>query len=187
MKERGHHSGLLDALRGLYSQMAALVWNKRLQSYRPDSGRHVELDIAAELFHQISELAEAQPVKLHDTGAAAASQVAQPHAENPSSTPHHPFDPSPATPKEPGRLSEHFEAGRNGSELAPGLSGTLQKRTWEHIHAALRLARQGDARAAKLHADLANSAFAEAAHYMSNEDIAGFAAEVKHKLEELRT
>jgi len=83
------------------------------------------------------------------------------------------------------RTKHPLDAGRTGSHLNPEMGGVLRKRTWEHIHAALRLARQGDAKNARLHVDLANAALAEAAHYLTDEEISEFATALKEKLREL--
>jgi hypothetical protein len=69
--------------------------------------------------------------------------------------------------------------------LDPELSKKLKQSTWNHIHTALRLARQGEARNAKLHLDIASQALKEAAHYMSREEHIAFTVEVQEKLGEI--
>ncbi len=61
----------------------------------------------------------------------------------------------------------------------------LKHSIWEHIHASIRHARLGDARVAKMHADIANSAYRELAHYVSNEDHNELALEIENQLGEL--
>lgn len=66
--------------------------------------------------------------------------------------------------------------------LDPELSKKLKESTWNHIHTALRLARQGEAGTARLHLDIASQALKEAAHYMSREEHIAFTVEVEEKL-----
>ena len=61
----------------------------------------------------------------------------------------------------------------------------LKDSTWSHIHTALMQARKGDVSTAKLHADIANGALKEAAHYMSEADYKLLCSEVEKSFEEL--
>ena len=54
----------------------------------------------------------------------------------------------------------------------------LKSSTWSHLHLASMEARRGDAVAAKVHADIANQALKEAAHYMSDDEYKKFSGEV---------
>jgi len=185
MKISEHYNSLLEALRSLYSKVASLELNKRLQSYRRDGGADIEIDIAGQLFDHVSRLASSQAAKPVVKAATPASHDAQPSADTGRPDASGPTDAVHEPSAEVGALSQHFDAGRSGSHLNPEMGGVLRKRTWEHIHAALRLARQGDAKNARLHVDLANAALAEAVHYMADNEIEEFVAEVKQKLEEL--
>lgn len=185
MVENNPNIGLIDTLRGLYSKMASRAWSKRLQNHRRDGV--VEIDITADLFDRIHQLKQAHPDKPPAVEVTTSSPTVPSITHPEPSTPHQSPERSPTTSAEPGALSEYFESGRADSELIPELGAELRKRTWEHIHTALRMARQGDVDAAKLHAVLANAAFAEAAHYMTNDDTVEFATKIKNKLSILRT
>ena len=67
----------------------------------------------------------------------------------------------------------------------PYMGNKLKDSTWSHIHTALLHARQGDANTAKLHADIANQALKEAAHYMSEEDYKVLCEKVAKAFKEL--
>ena len=74
------------------------------------------------------------------------------------------------------------------SKLAPDpyMGDKLKDSAWSHIHTALLHARQGEAITAKLHADIANEALKEAAHYMSEEDYKVLCEEVAKAFKELK-
>ena len=61
----------------------------------------------------------------------------------------------------------------------------LKHSTWSHIHTATLQARQGSLKNAKMNATIANDAFKEAAHYMSEEDYKAFCIEVAKAFEVL--
>ena len=50
------------------------------------------------------------------------------------------------------------------------MGGQLKKSAWEHVHKAIRYARQADVTMAKLHADIAGHALEEAEHYLKDEE-----------------
>ena len=83
-------------------------------------------------------------------------------------------------------LGRYFRSKQTESVRDPEMSKKLKKSTWNHIHTALRLARQGEVRTARLHADIANHALHEAGHYMSEEEYRKFTLEVEEKLSEIR-
>jgi len=58
--------------------------------------------------------------------------------------------------------------------------------TWDHFHAAIREARQGKAKTAKMHVDVANYAMKEVAHFLPEEEYQNFYSDVKVEVKELR-
>ena len=88
-----------------------------------------------------------------------------------------------------GGLARHFKKSARKKESDQYMGEKLKTSTWTHIHTALMQARNGQATTAKLHADIANQALKEAAHYMSEQDYKAFFAEVEtelNKLEEIK-
>ena len=63
-------------------------------------------------------------------------------------------------------LARHIKATDNESGLYPEIAKKLEHSIWEHIHATIRFARQGDKHKATMHTDIANSACKELAHHM---------------------
>ena len=58
--------------------------------------------------------------------------------------------------------------------------------TWEHLHASIRFARQGDVKTARLHADLTRNALNEAAHYLPEPVYSRFSEDVMKALKDIK-
>lgn len=176
---------LIDSLRRLYTKIARRVWHERMISYRRHGGVDAGGDIASSLSDYIQKTAEAaRQASAHRAESAAIPDTVQPTRHHPATATHEPQgeQEQEQPPVKPGELSKHFGTSRAGPGFDPHVGADLKKRTWEHIHATLRHASQGQPRRAKLHADLASSAFKEAAHYLPDEEIAELAAEIEKKL-----
>lgn len=63
----------------------------------------------------------------------------------------------------------------------------MQSCVWEHVHAAHRFARTGNAETAKLHADLATHAMKMLSHYLPAEEYHGFLSGISSQLQSLRS
>ena len=79
-------------------------------------------------------------------------------------------------------LSKYLRTENLTSVTQPGIVTKLTESVWEHIHAALRIARQGDADKAKLHLDIADQALNEVGHYMSSDDFSRLVSSVEQYL-----
>lgn len=86
-----------------------------------------------------------------------------------------------------GELSKYFRDRGRSSDLHPGIKEKLEHSVWEHIHATIRYARQGDDRSSKMHAGIASYACKELAHYLNQEDYQAFATEVEEHLNILKS
>ena len=173
---------LLHALQRLYARITALVLHKRMGSYREEAGSVAEHDFATLLSDLIDRLAAPGPANSENIPPQVSAQTAT-------------QNPSPGRPDSDHMVSivsrtfnglgRYFKTSRTESDLDPELSEKLKQSTWNHIHTALRLARQGEAANAKLHLDIASQALKEAAHYMSREEHIAFTVEVQEKLGEI--
>jgi hypothetical protein len=176
---------LLHALERLYSGMASRVLHTRMGAYRRRTGALADRDLAALLSDHLDRLAA---VKRANRGEAAQRPVRQgvPEGKRELFEKHHAAVTQVSVV---GRafdgLGRYFKSSRTEPVLDAELSDKLKNSTWHHIHTALRLARQGEARTAKLHLDIASHALKEAAHYMSAEDYIAFTVEVEEKLAEI--
>lgn len=84
-----------------------------------------------------------------------------------------------------GELSLHLKDSHKYTGTSQDTGTRLVQSTWEHFHSTIRLARQGNAKAARVHMELTNSALAEAAHYLTPSEYDSFSREVMQALEEI--
>ena len=87
--------------------------------------------------------------------------------------------------KQIGELKNYFKARTKGPELHPGIEETLKDSIWNHINASVQCALKGDGRSAKMHVDIANYAFKEIAHYMSEEQYLELTSKINKRLDAL--
>jgi len=87
--------------------------------------------------------------------------------------------------KHVGDLSKYFKSRRKAYELQPGIKTKLEHSVWEHINAAIHSAHKGDSRSAKMHVDIANSAFKEVAHFIPEAEYAEFTKKVNERMNDL--
>lgn len=166
--------GLLASLKRLYQRVFSRYLEQRQATYHPSGAAEPGSAIADRLQRRIEGLADvgqratAGPAPRPD-----AAQKPKAQANEWVAVEHGVAN----------DLSQYFEEHHDGSSLLPDAGKRLMQSTWEHIHAALRCARQGDTRQAELHAGIANNAFKEAARYLPEKDYAAFAAEVGDLLE----
>ncbi len=208
MKSDFELKALMDALQSLYSRVASFVLNRRMDSYQKDSGSVVVDNLTTLLTDHIDRLAAAGsgkrestpsqssehespaakqnlPAEEGETKPQAAAQNEQPAAKDLSMGRRKSERRVAMVGRTHSGLSRYFKSRRKESVLDPEMSDKLRKSTWTHINTALRLARQGDARTAKLHLDIASHALRESAHYMSREDHIAFTVDVEEKLGEI--
>ena len=208
MKSDFELKSLIDALQSLYSRVVSFALNKRMDSYHEDSGSVAVDNLTTLLADHIDRLADSS-TRQRETTLSQSSEREPPAAnqnlpEEEGATKHQAGEQNEQRAakelsmgrRKSGRretmvgrtlsgLSRYLQSRRKESVLDPEMSDKLRKSTWTHIHTALRLARQGDARSAKLHLDIASQALREAAHYMSREDHIAFTVEVEEKLGEI--
>jgi hypothetical protein len=178
-------NALLHALQRLYARITSLFLNKRMSSYREEAGSVADHDLATLLSDHIDRLAARGSANSGETQRQVSEQKVQTATQKPS----------PVRPPSDHQVSivsgtlnglgRYFKSYPTETVLDPELSEKLKKSAWNHIHTALRLARQGEARTAKLHLDIASQALKEAAHYMSREEHIAFTVEVEEKLGEI--
>ncbi len=171
---------LLTSLQKLMLQLRTRIWQQRLQNIgQYHDGNHVRhaAELRAAIDRYIELCANSREPCDHTVGAGHTSPPAPPSTNG-----------GPLTPAERPRetpLSNHLHQHTQAPTLPSPLIEHLHNSTWEHIHAAIRFTRQGDATKGRLHAQLANNAIDEAAHYMEEGDFARFMEELQHSLERL--
>ena len=88
--------------------------------------------------------------------------------------------------KELGELAKYFKE-RNNKSIINSIKEKLEKSTIDHMHEAIRYARQSDERNALMHADIASSSCEELSHFMSKEQHHEFVGQMKGSLDEFKT
>ncbi len=172
-------SALLQALQSLYLQVSSRLLHLRLgdPSANPGNGAADPVNIAGTL----GEHLERQAAEAKDRGDAqhadaAGREHAQAHPLSARDRDGRPYNaPSGERPK-------HFHGRGPAADLQPHMREKMQANTLEHINKALRLAREGNAEGAKLHAQLAEHAMQTAGDYMPPEQYQSFREEVETRL-----
>lgn len=175
---------LLRSVHSLFSKVALLDLQKRTRSYKQQADSSRQTDIATSLTDYIDKMAALQP-------ASKASVVKQgtnePSPENITQESGQ-TEPVQAVPVNgvSTNLSEYMKSHSQHTSSDSYVGDKLKASTWSHIHTAILKAREGDAKAARLHADIANQALKEAGHYMDDEEFRLFSEEIEKALNELK-
>ncbi len=82
-------------------------------------------------------------------------------------------------------LSGHFHRNGHSTVLPSPVAERFKHSAWDHIHAAIRLAKADDAKGARLHSQLADNALKEAARYMKDEEYQRFMEEFEASLQRI--
>ncbi|MDA3868826.1 MAG: hypothetical protein PF589_02530 [Gammaproteobacteria bacterium] len=191
-------SALIDELKRLYNQLSLAQLYRRMHGYHNQNksfGNAPATDIRSSLSECINNI-----IIKHEADGPA---VITPHPVS-TSTVHHsatekhpvpyPFRANSETDKNSryavntrqiNDLVKYFKTKENDAELHPAIKDKLRRSIWEHINAAIECALMGDRRNAKMHVDIANYAFQEVAHYMSEEQYRLFATTLDEHLSAL--
>lgn len=190
MSQKTSQQSLLSDLKRLYSDITLSLFNKRMGLYNKDSHALTGHDVSARLSDHIERLAAAEKAKPSSQPQTqqSKSQVSAEHAQTDTVDLGH-TESSRPSPSVVGQvvsaLSSHLK-GRASYEMQPQLSEKLKDSAWNHVHSALRYARQGDEVNAKLHVGIACNALKEVEHYMSDEACAELSAEVDTLLDQIK-
>jgi len=87
--------------------------------------------------------------------------------------------------EELGELAKYFK-NRNTKAVFNSIEIRLEKSTVDHMHEAIRYARQGDERNAHMHADIASCSCEELSHFIDKEQYRDFVVQIKDSLESLK-
>ena len=172
-------AALLDSLRTLYTQISAKLWHRRMQPPEPSPMAGDSADITGSLSGHIERsAAEARASSEPSPGADSSME-----RSGRSGTVHKKPRQSPTSRLFSG-LSRYFRR-RGGSAGYHRLGEKMRADTTRHINQALRLAKRGDARGAKVRAELAESAMKTASQYLPEEEYRTFKQHVESRLEEI--
>ena len=182
MKNSSFYNEFIRSIEELYSSITMRILQKRMDSYHSASaintGSGNNSDFSASLYKYIDDVSH---------------QAKKPTSENQTSkragltNSTNPYPPAHFEVSNKGinsGLTKHFREIDN-AERHPGISGKLKDSIWEHVHSSIRCARQGDAHAAKMHADIANNAYKELSHYLTDEEHSELAREIEEEFDTL--
>ena len=176
-------SHLLQDLHELYYKLCAIDLRKRMKLYHHNTYTDDTPDISASLTKHFHKLA---PVDKPGT-AGSASTATPPSPKRPAR--HY----SEKHPRRQRRgitrmVSTFFRPQKVFTSIKASdqyMGDKLKDSIWSHTHAATLNARQGNVSNAKLHAQIANDALKEAAHYMNEKDYKVLCDEVAMSFKEL--
>ena len=172
-------SNLLNSLKQLYSRIMTLHAESSARSSRNHSSTASAQNIVSPLSECIDKLAANAA---NNSGAAVNSQTTE--IKN-HSYHHAPVSQEASSSDELGELSVHLKDSHKYPGTSPGAGEKLMQSTWEHFHTSIRLARQGNVEAAKLHAELTKNALNEAAYYLPEQEYSRFSRDVMKALEDI--
>lgn len=172
-------TNLLESIKLLYSRIMALHAESRARSSLNSNNVTVSQDIATPLSQVIEKLATSAASKLPDTTEPPEPELEKEAHERAS------INRDPASWTELGELSLHLKDSHRYLGPSMDTGDRLVQSTWEHLHASIRLARQGNAEAARLHAELTNNALNEAAYYLPESIYSQFSKEVMEALKDI--
>ncbi len=184
----GIYSSLIQAIEKIYYSIAWTGVQKRMDSYNKDGqGNSGYADgIHSPLMAAIDEMTIDQQHTEDEVQHSDDPVPGSPATDLYSPLPHNDNKARVFTTEDVGDLSKHFREHRNESGLSSGIVEKLEHSTWQHINAAIRYAKKGEHQNAKIHADIANSACKELAHFMYEEQYKDFIVEIENHLENLK-
>ena len=174
------NKSLFDSLQSLYSRLFNTILRIRMLSYRPTVKSNNSLDITTLLNNQVDELAASSVINTTvptDFGEKHLnSESASIKQDNYFLDRKNEFVTNLEFESE---FSKYLKQKKSSSIIHPHMGGQLKKSTWEHVHKAIRYARQADVTMAKLHADIAGHALEEAEHYLKDEEYSELVFEIE--------
>lgn len=178
--QNNNNQSLLSILKSLYSQLSRISLNItqfRINSYKCEI--RTQLNITTVLHNQIEELSTrviAESINTEEI-------VGEPNVQNIEGSQnkakvHQDIKIENDSDVE-SEFAKHLQQRKPPSATQPHLGEHLKSSAWEHIHTAIRHAKNGDVDTAKLHVTIAGTALEEAGDYMSHEDYSELVLEIE--------
>ena len=189
MKDTAFFSSLIRGIEKVYKRISMIVLRKRMSGYNKQPVQSASLnanDLKSPLLDCVDNIIDDHrdnSKTLHDNDRPAPdvttslNKPAEKHIDKPHII----------NGRDAGELAKHYKETAVKSELYPEIARKLQHSIWEHIHATIRYARLGDKRNAEMHTDIANSAFKELAHHVTEEQYQAFVVKIGEYLDSLKS
>lgn len=175
---RESSASLLAVLNQLYARVTRRLWRGRASSYHEGLAHDLETDINPLMDAHLEKVKPAAPqVDTPSSQTAAPAGAARDEAEQTQAATR-PAELAFVAGGVLDGLSEQFKQINNPVQLDRETGAKLKNSTWEHIHSALRLMRNGDADNARLHSRIANNALKEAGHFLPADEYQNLVSEV---------
>ena len=180
-------SALLHSLYKLHHKLSEMDLRQRFRRYRRNTGAQQTPNITRSLNRCIDQLvAHSQSVAAESATQPSSAKAEQADdANDQHDSDHNISDDSESPPwiksVAPG-LTEAYKISASASPSDQCMGAKLTDSTWLHLHTSIMQARSGDVSKAKLHANIANDALKEAAHYMSEAEYRALCKEVEKAL-----
>ena len=182
MKNSSFYNEFIRSIEELYSSITMRILQKRMDSYHSASSINSRSgnssDFTSSLYKYIDDVSHQAQIKEPE------KQTSEHPGLTKTTNPYPPAHFEITSKGNNSGLTKHFKEIHN-SELHPGISEKLTESIWEHIHASIRSARQGNASTAKMHADVANNAYKELAHYLNDEEYNELARKIEEEFDSL--
>lgn len=175
MKTLIYYTFLIELIRKVHFKISIIILHMRVKNYR--KSRPKNKDISEDLQDYIDEIIENNKHRQ--------SQVTHSVTVVYTNMNHRPKHLAHIDHQEVGDLSRYFKQINNESANHNRIEEKLQKSTIDHMHAAVRFARDNDKRNAIMHADIACSSCKELAHFMEKERHKEFITQLKFNIHNL--
>lgn len=179
MKPILYYTGLIKLIRKAHLKISLIVLHKQVLNYRKEA--HHVVGLGDEIRSSIKYLIQDAMLNINGQGDKNNSANHELLANRGNYSRHV----QTINRKELGELAKYFKE-RNNKFIFNSLEEKLEKSTVDHMHEAIRYARQGDERNAHMHADIASSSCEELSHFMSKEQYHEFVGQMKGGLENLK-
>lgn len=163
MKATGFYSNLIRDIHNVRSKAVLKVFHIRIKNYHKKLLQHQPgSDIKPPLLDCIHNLI----YNKHDIELFTISDKTDLTSNPEIQAKFHSIDTHEIDPITFNELSNYFKTKHNCNGVHTGIEDTLVQSTWDHIHAALRYARQAEMANSKMHAEIACYSCKELAHFM---------------------
>lgn len=171
---------LLSELKALYGKLSVLLADIRMRSYHLLFNTQNTFDITSVLNKQLDVYAEQyqknKPDEYTHMVKNMPGSITATKTENKSDS-----EASQHTPvKTESEFTKYLKKRKSSSVSQPHIGDNLKASAWEHIHSAIRFAKQGQVEKAKLHTTIAGRALEQAGHYMDDKDYTALMNEIEH-------
>ena len=177
---KDNYQSLLYKLKSLYTRIFLVSLHNRIHSYHPVTHTNIHPDMNGFLYKLIDEIVNEVSNTYSPDDYQHLKFLDDKNHQNPVRA-----TPAPRTTTMVSMtlngLSLYLQ-NQNVVEFDQRMSEKLTRCFWDHVHSAHRFARFGDAKTAKLHADIASNAMKSLSQYMPSDEYQAFITEFTSEL-----